>query len=334
MSDFLFNLLQQTVGTGGAGLLTGVAIGYFYAFTLVMFRMAGLMVIGPVFGHASLPMNVRVLLVVALSLLMTPIIFAETPSRTVAKYDVDGDSRLDIDEVPEKMQPRLIRIWEASPESIGDPLSSRQLAISLAMPNSLADYVWTAVGELSLGLVLGIGVTIILSSLQFAGHMIDQQSGTAVGEVFNPALDTSETITAQLLYWLGLTLFLIVGGHLKMVSALLDTYQAFPVGEGFVDKTAIELLHHLFMRSLGLSLQIAAPVLATMALVAVTMGFLGLSVPQINVLVVGFPIRATVSLLIVALTLIGAGDVLVDAIESTLEQLEYAIVGLPPEGFE
>jgi len=330
VNEFLPNLLQQTAGMDFAGSLTNTAIAYFYAFTFVVLRMAGLMTIGPIFGHPSLPMNIRMLLVMALSLLVTPVIFAETPWQTIARYDTDGDARLSLDEAPEKMQPRIARILSQTPNQEETSVTANQLAYAPQLPKSVADYVWVGVGEFSLGLVLGIGVTIILSSLQFAGHMIDQQSGTAVGEIFNPALNSSETLTARMLYWLGLTLFLIVGGHLNLISALLDTYQAFPIGEAFVDVTAIDLLHQLFIRSLGLALQVAAPILATMALIAVTMGFLGLSVPQVNILVVGFPIRAAVSLFIVSFMLIGTGGVIVEAVETAIEQLEYAIVGIPP----
>lgn len=327
MFDNLANLISQAAGHGVVDTLTGAAIGYFYAFTFVMMRMAGLMTIGPVFGHPSLPINVRVVFVVALSLLVTPVVVSESPWQTVARFDTNGDGLLSIEEAPPKMRPRIERLARSQDER-GETVTPQQLAYVPQLPRSLADYLWVGVGEFSLGLVLGIGVTIILSGLQFAGHMIDQQSGTAVGEIFNPAMNSSETLTARMLYWMGLTLFLIIGGHLRMVSALLDTFQAFPIGEGFVDQMAIDVLHQLFIRSLALALQVAAPVLATMALVSVTMGFLGHSVPQINVLVVGFPIRATISLVIVSLTLIGIGDVLVETVETAIEQLEYSIIGI------
>ena len=44
----------------------------FYAFTLVVVRTSGLMAIGPLFGHSVVPLHVRLLMVLALSLLITP----------------------------------------------------------------------------------------------------------------------------------------------------------------------------------------------------------------------------------------------------------------------
>ena len=47
------------------------------------------------------------------------------------------------------------------------------------MPASLLDYAWSILGELTLGFALGLGVFLILLSLQMAGQMIDQQAGLA-----------------------------------------------------------------------------------------------------------------------------------------------------------
>src|SRR5262245_3538980 len=50
-------------------VLTDLAMEQFYAFTLVLIRISGLMTIGPLFGQSIVPGNVRVLIVITLSLL-------------------------------------------------------------------------------------------------------------------------------------------------------------------------------------------------------------------------------------------------------------------------
>jgi flagellar biosynthetic protein FliR len=157
---------------------------------------------------------------------------------------------------------------------------------------------------------------------------MDQQSGTLLGEVVNPGLDTSGSMTGQLLYLLAVTAFLTltpVGGHLLMVSGLVETFQTLPVGEAWISTPAIELLRDLVHQSLVLGIQVAAPLLAAMSLVALTMGFLGHTVPQINVLVVGFPVRALVSLLILGLTISGAARAAVDLVPAVIDRLIAAV---------
>ena len=68
--------------------------------------------------------------------------------------------------------------------------------------------------------------------------------------------------------------------------------------------------------------------LATMSLVALTMGFLGHTVPQVNVLVTGFPIRAMIAMLILGLTFTGLAQLAVDAIPTAIDGLRAALMGI------
>jgi len=62
-----------------------------------------------------------------------------------------------------------------------------------------------------------------------------------------------------------------------------------------------------------------------MSLVALTMGFLGHSVPQINVLIVGFPVRASISLLILIASLSGIARAAVDLVPTTIDAIVRTI---------
>ena len=50
------------------------ALAQFYVFTLVFIRLSGLMTVGPIFGQSMVPTNIRVLLILAMALLVTPTI--------------------------------------------------------------------------------------------------------------------------------------------------------------------------------------------------------------------------------------------------------------------
>ena len=250
---------------------------HFHLFTLVLIRMSGLMAIGPVFGQSAIPANVRVMLVLVLSLLIVPILPSQAP-----------------------------------------------------LPRTELDYACAAAGELALGFALGLGVFTILSGLQIAGELIDQQAGTALAGVFDPQSGLASSPSSRILCLLGATVFLCMppmNGHLLMVAALVETFQTMPPGGADVSSDAIELLRDLVHQSLVLGLQVAAPVLATMSLVALSMGFLGRTVPQMNVFIVGFPIRVLLTLLVLALTFTGASQVLVDLVPATIDQLRFALAG-------
>ena len=201
-----------------------------------------------------------------------------------------------------------------------------------APPAGVAGLLATGVTEFAVGFALGLGVLTILSGLQLAGELIDQQVGTALGEVFNPGLDVGASASGTLLYLLGTTVFLTLpplDGHLRVFAALLETFRTLPPGDGGYAPSA-EFFTALLHGSTVLALRVAAPTLAVMSLVALATGFLGRTVPQINVLVLGFPVRAAAGLLVLGLTLSPAGDVLVDTLDATLDALRDEVNGAPP----
>lgn len=327
MDDFVQRLFVEPAAQLTLRQLIEVALGQFYAFTLVVVRMSGLMVVGPVFGQSLVPANVRVFIVIATSLLVTPTL-SDQPKLAFRRLDVDRNERLSRNEVPEHLLARYDALVAGSGQLVTDGLTQSEFRYTLAAPNSLLEYAWVAAGEFGLGLVLGLGVLTILSGMQLAGETIDQQTGTAIGEIANPALDINGSVTGQFLFMFAVTVLLVMeptGYHLTLTSALVQTFQTLPVGDAFVSTSAIELLRDLVHESLILGVQVAAPILATMSLVGLTMGFLGHTVPQINVLVVGFPVRAVINLLILAVTFSGAAQGVIDIVPGVIDRLFHAL---------
>ncbi|HVW01417.1 MAG TPA: flagellar biosynthetic protein FliR [Planctomycetaceae bacterium] len=302
-----------------------------YAFTLVVVRLSGVMTTAPGFSNPAVPVNIRILIVLATAFLIAPNI-GQISARTFHRLDVDRDGRLTSDEIPEQLQTRfddlVARHGPDGPASV----DQYEFRLNLEMPPSLLDYLWVAVGEFGIGLVLGLGIMTVLSALQLSGQIVDQQTGLGLGEVFNPELNASTTLSGDLLYIFGTTLFFIVGGHLLTMSALIDTFQTLPPGHASVSFSAIELLSRLVHQSLVLALQVIAPLLATMSIVSLAMGYLGHMVPQINVLVFGFPVRIVVGFVVMMAAMAGMGETTADLVVTLIKQLHASLTGLE-EGF-
>lgn len=303
------------------------ALQYFLAFTLVAARISGLVSIGPLFGHPDIPLQIRVLLVLSLSLLVTPAVLSVDAQQTFHRLDQDQDGLLSEGEVPPQFRTHADQLLRQSGKEPGDALAADEFRIGLPAPRTPLDYAYLAIAEFGLGIALGLGVLIILSGLQLAGQLIDQQTGVSLGEVFNPEFDSSGSLTGAVLYLLGTLIFILTGAHLLLVSALMETFRTLPVGYAIVSMPAIELLQELVQQSLTLSLQIAAPVLGTMVLVGLAMGFLGHTIPQINILVIGFPIRIMVGLLLFGLALTGTGGIIARTLPAAIDQLKHVLAG-------
>jgi flagellar biosynthesis protein FliR len=303
------------------------AMQAFVAFILVATRLAGMVLIGPVFGHPGLSIPLRVLLVAAIALVLTPALLSVDAQRAFDRLDRDGDERLSLDEVSPSLHPQLRHLLAEAGKGDRDGLASHEFRLPTPVPRTLLDFVWLGLVELAVGLALGLGMTTMLSALLMAGSLIDQQLGLSTGEIFNPELGINVGLSGQILHQLGLIAFLVAGGHVLLVSALLDTFQTLPVGYAWLSPPMFDVLSDLVHQSLVLAMQVSAPVLAVMALVGLALGFLGRALPHLNVLFVGIPVRTLVGLLVLGLSLGGIGDRIGEIFPETVLRLRGIVMG-------
>jgi len=315
------------LAAGDLNQLLRAATSVFVAFTLIVTRMSGMVVIGPIFGHPSLPLQMRVFLVLAASLVITPALAVSDHVRTFNALDRNHDQILTLEEVPGSIGPQFEKLLAQAGKSGDEGLSADEFHLPLPLPATLVEYAWLALVEFAVGFALGLGVMTIVSGLQMAGSLIDAQIGVSLGSVFNPEFDTDASLSGEVLHQLGLVVFLIVGGHHLIVSALVDTFQALPVGYAWISPPALDLLSNLVHQSLVLAVQISAPVMGMMAIVGLAMGFLGHTIPQLNVLVIGFPVRTLVGLLILGLALPGIAETLAHTLPGGILQLRDVLMG-------
>jgi flagellar biosynthetic protein FliR len=209
-----------------------------------------------------------------------------------------------------------------------EELTADEFHLGVPVPRTPLDFAWLALVEFAVGAALGLGVLAVLSGLQMAGNLIDQQVGVSLGEVFNPEFEINASLSGQLLHQLGLVVFLIIGGHLLMVSALVDTFTALPVGYAWVSPPAVDVLRDLVFQSLVVAVRVSAPIMAVMAVVGLAMGILGHTIPQINILVLGFPVRTLTGLVVLGLALGGVAQVMAGALSEAISRLREVLIGL------
>ncbi len=298
-------------------------------FVLVLVRLSGLMIIGPFFGQTTVPANVRIFLAIALALIITPALPSQL-QRGFDRLDENGDGELVQDEIPPGLEHRRDAILQARHLQPDAGIRADDYRTFAAPPPvNLIEFTGAIVRELSLGFLLGLGVLTILSGLQLAGQIVDQQAGFSLGEIINPDFDSTASVSGQSLFSLGMTMFLVfepLGGHLTMLRTLIQTFETLPVGEAFLSRSAIELVGTLVQQSLLLGLRVAAPLIITMSLIDLTLGFLGHSVPQVNLQAIGYAARAGLCLFFLAIMLSGVPEAVLNTVPAAVESLRDALV--------
>ena len=150
--------------------------------------------------------------------------------------------------------------------------------------------------EVLVGVLLGFGVTLLLSGIQLTGQIVSQLSGTALSDVFDPTIENNVSVFSQAFYFLTLAIFALLGGHRMVMEALLDTYNWLPPGGASLGTTYVDALTSLLSQSFLLGIRAAAPAMTALLMATLVLGLIGRTLPQINVLAVGFSVNALLTL--------------------------------------
>jgi flagellar biosynthetic protein FliR len=150
--------------------------------------------------------------------------------------------------------------------------------------------------EVLIGLLFGVGITILLNGIQITGQLISQLGGTAIAEAFDPELEESVSVYSQFFFFLTLTMFVLLDGHRMTMSALLDTFAQLPPGEANLGSDYVAALNTLMSQSFALGIRAAAPAMTALLLATLVLGLIGRTLPQINILAVGFGVNSLLSL--------------------------------------
>ncbi|MEL6740860.1 MAG: flagellar biosynthetic protein FliR, partial [Planctomycetota bacterium] len=130
-----------------------------------------------------------------------------------------------------------------------------------------------------------------LVAVQMAGYIMGYQMGLAIASAYNPELDTESGVIGQLLFFLAAMVFALIGGLEILFIALATTFETMPIG-GFSGwavpvEPVVDLLHTGFEFALRLSM----PIMAVVMLILLAIGFGAKTMPQLNVMTVGFALK-------------------------------------------
>lgn len=170
-------------------------------------------------------------------------------------------------------------------------------------PENLGVLAVLALQEVAVGLLLAFVVILVFSIVTFAGHFIDTPIGFGMASVFDPALGGQVPVFSQFYYVLAAVIFLSVDAHLWLLQAVHRSFTVIPFGGAIGFEPSFALISDLIGQVFMIGIQIALPVVATILLTDIGLGIVIRAVPQINVFVLGFPIKIMVGLAVVVFAL-------------------------------
>src|SRR5690625_203399 len=191
--------------------------------------------------------------------------------------------------------------------------------VDLANINIDNIYIVLLLKELIVGLLIGLVAYIIVSAVQIAGGFVDFQMGFAIANVIDPQTGAQSPLTGQYFYIIALLFLLSVDGHHLIIEGIFHSYELIPI-DSFIPFQHEEIAHFMIMvfnKMFLIAFQMAIPIVGCLFLVDVALGIIARTVPQLNVFVVGLPIKIFISFVVI-LFFLGLYMTLVKTLFTTL----------------
>lgn len=175
------------------------------------------------------------------------------------------------------------------------------------VPDDMILFALIAIMEGLIGVMLGFLLTICFAAFQLAGQLFTVQMGFGASEVFDPMSQISLPLMGQYLYLVALLVFIGLKGPLLIIKELYMSFELINV-ENFLRYNSTwpeQGVVSFFISMFTIAMRMALPIIGTLLLVSMTMGLLAKAAPQMNLLMIGFPISITVAFLILIFILPG-----------------------------
>ncbi|MBN1846407.1 MAG: flagellar biosynthetic protein FliR [Sedimentisphaerales bacterium] len=237
-------------------------------FILVLFRVAGLLVLAPVLGSARIPPTIRVLLAVILSAAIYPMV----PAAAV-------------------------------------------------VPASLAPLAMAIGSEMLIGITMGFCLYLMLTGVQIGADLVGYQMGLGMAHLVDPNTELDSTVLSEFYLLVATLIYVLMNGHIALVRSLADTFRTVPLMGGSIGLDVLDAMITVLTNAFVLGVRVAGPALTAIFLATLALGFISRTMPQLNILAAGFPIRITLGICLIVVSFGGIGILFEDSLVRVLQAI-------------
>jgi flagellar biosynthetic protein FliR len=195
----------------------------------------------------------------------------------------------------------MVKIGIAASVSLVIFISGR--VTSVVYQPTVLGFIMIFIAEFMVGFLSGFVVSLIFSLILLAGQLIDFQIGFSMVSVFDPVSQIQVPIVGNF-FNLIITVMLVQSGGLRgLIEVFFVSYDRLPIGGAFIigNGKLMYMLLDMLMNFMTVAVQIAMPIVGALLIIDMSMGLLVKAAPQMNVFVVGMPIKLLAGLVLLAL---------------------------------
>ena len=174
---------------------------------------------------------------------------------------------------------------------------------AFTVPRHLGGFAVGAIGEILLGISIGMAINLIFIGLQMAGQISGYQMGLALARVMDPAAGQQVPLLAQFYQLFAFLMFLTLNAHHWFLKALARSFELVPPFGYRFSGSLIDQLMGMAGNMFVIAVKVGAPIIAALLLTSIAFGLIARTVPQMNILFVAMPLKIMIGLLFIGFSL-------------------------------
>ncbi len=164
------------------------------------------------------------------------------------------------------------------------------------LPDDMATTAFVLAGETLLGLAIGLTGSLLIHGVTVAGEVASLQMGLSLGQALGTVPEGATVGVGQLKGYFALLLYLSLNGHLVLYQALASSFTAVPAGRAVLGVSGGLEVALLAGSVFSTGVRVAAPIIVALLLANLALAILGKAVPQLNVMMLSFPVMISIGL--------------------------------------
>jgi flagellar biosynthetic protein FliR len=170
---------------------------------------------------------------------------------------------------------------------------------------SYFQFFWLMFREAGIGALIGFFTKFLFAAVSLAGEMVDMQMGLSMVQMPDPVNDGEMTsATAYFYLIIFMIAFLMLNGHYFFLLAVSKCFELMPPGQAVLDIQIIMPTVLLFLKNLmETGIRLGAPIIIVMVITTFALGIIAKTMPQMNVFIVGMPLKIGIGFVLMIFTL-------------------------------
>ncbi len=172
--------------------------------------------------------------------------------------------------------------------------------------------------ELMTGILLGLSLQIAFAAIYLAGRTIDFQAGFGLALLADPTQQSRLPLVGSLLAYAAAMVFLAMNGLHELLFIWRSSVEFLPLG-GFSGEFQLTAVLGLLSSAFVIAMGLAGLILLSLFLVDLTVAFLSRTLPQMNVLLLGFQVKSIAVLVLLPFVFSISGALFLRLVRLALE---------------